>query len=187
MNVSGHDKSVRPAGRARVAFTLVELVMVVSIIGIVTAIAVPRMSGAASRAGASSLEASVANVRKAVDVYYAEHAMYPGYDPAAGKAPDGGKFVDQLLMYTDAQGNTNANYGNPFLYGPYLRPPFPTNPTNTLKTVHVKAAPQDADPAEGSVGWVAVLSHGYFGISASDSDLDDAGVDPGKRALLRAK
>ncbi len=186
MNVSGHDNSARPAGRGRVAFTLVELVMVVSIIGIVTAIAVPRMSGAASRAGASSLEASVANVRKAVDVYYAEHAMYPGYDPAAGKAPDGSKFVDQLLMFTDAQGNTNAKYGNPFLYGPYLRPPFPTNPTNGLTTVYMKAAPQDADPAEGSVGWVAVLSHGYFGISASDSDLDGVGVDVKKRDSLRA-
>ena len=88
-------------------------------------------------------------------------------------------------MYTDVQGKTNATYGNPFLYGPYLRPPFPTNPTNGLTTVNVKAAPQDADPAEGSVGWVAVLSHGYFGISASDSDLDDLGVAPGKRALLR--
>ena len=69
---------------------------------------------------------------------------------------------------------------------PNLRPPFPTNPANGLKTVHVKAAPQDAAPAEGSVGWVAVLSHGYFGISASESDLDGVGADPKKRDFLRA-
>jgi len=45
----------------------------------------------------------------------------------------------------------------------------------------VKAAPADADPAEGSVGWVAVLSHGYFGISATDSELDT--IDTGSGDL----
>lgn len=163
-----------PARRAPSAFTLVELVMVVTIIGIIAAIAVPRMSGVTSRASTHALQATLTNVRKAIDCYYAEHGKYPGYLPGT-TTPDGAYFVNQLLMYTNSSGETKSTYGNPYLYGPYLRAPFPVNPTNNLDTVHVKATPADADPADGSVGWVAVLSHGYFGISATDADLDDTG------------
>ena len=40
----------------------------------------------------------------------------------------------------------------------------------------VLATPSGANPADGSVGWIAVLSHGYFGIHATDAELDDIGV-----------
>lgn len=151
------------------------MVMVVTIIGIIASIAVPRISGAAAASRSNALEATLANVRKAIDVYYAEHGRYPGYDPANG-APDGTKFVDQLLLYSDEGGRTNATPSPPYIYGPYLRAPFPRNPTNNLQTVYVKATPAAADPAEGSVGWVAVLSHGYFAISASATVLETVGV-----------
>lgn len=166
----------RSARRRRSAFSLVELVMVVTIIGIIAAIAVPRMSQASSRAAANALQATLANVRKTIDCYYAEHGKYPGYTPGT-TTPDNDAFVRQLTMYTNAAGQWNATYGNPYLYGPYLRQPFPKNPTNNLDTVNVKATPSDADPADGSVGWVAVLSHGYFGISATDTGLDEIGID----------
>lgn len=157
------------------AFSLVELVIVVTIIGIIASIAVPRLSSVAAGSKANALQASVASVRKAIDIYYAEHGRYPGYDPSSS-LPDGAKFVDQLLKYTDEEGNPSESYGGEFIYGPYLRPPFPKNPTNNLSTVHVKATPSAADPANGSAGWVAVLSHGYFGVLASDADLGSVGV-----------
>jgi general secretion pathway protein G len=172
----GHLDLTRSARKRRSAFSLVELVMVVTIIGIIAAIAVPRMSQATSRASANALQATLANVRKAIDMYYAEHGKYPGYLPGTD-TPDGDAFVKQLTLYTDLTGADNASYGDPFLYGPYLRKPFPTNPTNNLGTVHVKATPTDADPADGSVGWVAVLSHGYFGVSATDTDLEEIGIE----------
>lgn len=161
---------------ARPAFTLVELVMVVTIIGIIAAIAVPRISNATSRASANALQATLTNVRKAIDCYYAEHGSYPGYTPNVG-TPDDDYFVDQLLMFTNTKGETAATRAYPYIYGPYLRAPFPKNPTNQLDTVRVKATPAEADPADGSVGWVAVLSHGYFGISATDTDLVEVGID----------
>ncbi len=161
---------------ARSAFSLVELVIVVTIIGVLASIAVPRMTGASAGAKANALQATLANVRKTIDIYYAEHGQYPGYDSATG-LPNNAAFVDQLLMYTDAAGKTNATHGGTYKYGPYLRSPFPRNPINKLDTVFVKAVPGDADPADGAFGWVAVLSHGYFGISATDADLDDIGID----------
>lgn len=150
--------------------------MVVTIIGIIAAIAVPRFSTVTTRATAEALKATVANVSKAINCYYAEHSKYPGYNPGNG-TPNGQRFVEQLTMYTSAAGVPSETYGSPHVYGPYVRKPFPTNPFNLLSTVHVKAMPTAANPVEGSVGWVAVLSHGYFGVSASDADLDKVGVN----------
>lgn len=149
--------------------------MVVTIIGIVAAIAVPRISTTAGVASRNALDATLANVRKSIDVYYAEHGKFPGYNPTNG-TPDGTHFVNQLLMYSDAGGRTNQTLSGAYQFGPYLRSPFPVNPTNKLRTVAVKATAAAPDPADGSVGWVAVLATGDFGISATDVELDKVGV-----------
>ena len=149
--------------------------MVVTIIGIIAAIAVPRGSSGATHASANALGATLTNVRKAIDIYYAEHRSFPGYNPANG-SPDGTWFQDQLLMYTDDKGNTNVGRTAVYRFGPYLRAPFPKNPSNKLDSVHVKATEAAASPADGSVGWVAVLSDGDFGISATSADLDRLGI-----------
>ncbi|MEK7731059.1 MAG: hypothetical protein AAB363_04305, partial [Planctomycetota bacterium] len=64
----------------------------------------------------------------------------------------------------------------PYVYGPYLRAPFPANLANNLATVHVKNTRSDPSPADGTVGWVAVLATGDFGVSATDAQLDKIGV-----------
>jgi prepilin-type N-terminal cleavage/methylation domain-containing protein len=157
------------------AFSLVELVMVVTIIGMIAAIAVPRVSQAANAASVSALSATLTNVRKAIDTYYAEHGKYPGYDPVNG-TPDGAMFVEQLTRYTNEAGRPNAAYGAPYVYGPYLRAPFPANPFNKLRSVHVKLNHTSPSPADGSVGWVAVLSDGSFGLSVEDIELEKIGI-----------
>ena len=176
----GQGSLTVPPLRRRGGFSLVELVIVVTIIGILASIAVPRMSSVANRATENALQATLTNVRKAIDLYFAEHDSYPGYDPGT-TTPNDDEFVNQLLMYSNALGETQATYGYPFIFGPYIRSPFPKNPFNGLAKVHVKATPADADPADGSVGWVAVLSHGFFGISATDSELDQIGIKDADR------
>ena len=159
--------------------------MVVIIIGMISSIAVPRVAQAAKNSRVNALSETLTNVRTAIDVYYAEHSRYPGYDPSTG-LPNDQKFVDQLLMYSNASGQTQAAPSGSYIYGPYLRSPFPQNPHNKLATVKVKPTPSTADPAPGSVGWVAVLSHGYFGIHANDTELEDIGAPtPNLKSLLR--
>ncbi|MCC7292055.1 MAG: prepilin-type N-terminal cleavage/methylation domain-containing protein [Phycisphaerales bacterium] len=171
-------KTVRPA------FSLVELVLVVVILGILAAIAAPRVSRAAGDAERNTLDSTLTTVRKAIDVYYAEHGRYPGYLVSDG-SPDGTAFVKQMTLFTDEPGNTNGTYGAPFTYGPYLREPFPVNPFNELDTVAVIRADASAKPAANSTGWIAVLSSGAFKLNGTDADLIDRGVsDPKKRSDL---
>lgn len=177
--VRGHGFSRRSA------FTLVELVIVVTIVGVVAAIAVPRVTSAGAKASAHALESTLTNVRKAIDVYFAEHGQFPGHAPGT-TVPSGVDFVKQLTMYSDRTGNTHAAYGGQFIFGPYLRTPFPKNPANKLNTVHMKATRAAPDPASGSAGWVAVLATGDFGILATDADLDEVGViEPVKKFSVR--
>lgn len=174
---AGGSPRADPDARRR-AFSLVELVIVVVIIGIVSAIAVPRFTRAAASATATYVDATVGAVRRAMSHYYAEHGQYPGADPNTG-APNKIAFVNQLLLYSDEAGNTNATRGTPFIYGPYLRDPFPTNPFNDLDDVGVKAVPSDSI-ALGSTGWIAVLSDGDFGINVADAELDLINLDKKK-------
>ena len=172
--MSGHRRHRRWHSWFR-AFSLVELVIVVVILGVVAAIAAPRMTRASTGASASALHSTLTGVRTAIDCYFAEHDRYPGHLPDTN-TPDNDAFVEQLTEYSDADGKTNPTPGNGYIFGPYLRRPFPMNPANGLSTVLVKANPGDADPAAGAFGWVAVLSHGYFGISATAEQLERMGV-----------
>lgn len=118
-----------------------------------------------------------------MELYYAEHGQYPGRDPTGG-APDGNYFVRQLLEYSNESGKPNAVLTPSYVYGPYLRGPFPANPLNNLRTVAVKATPASPNPAVGSSGWVAVLSIGEFGLNAGDSQLAKLGVGTGDASVL---
>ncbi len=163
--------------RAR-AFSLVEMVIVVVIIGVVAAIAVPRVTTASRQAKVNALEATMATVRQAMELYYADHGRYPGYNPGTG-APLNANFPLQLTLYTDEAGNTSTTFGTPFVYGPYLRAPFPANPINGLDNVFVKATP--ASPTLiGGTGWLAVLSTGDFEPNVSTAELEEFGVQEAK-------
>ena len=58
-------------------FTLLELMIVVSIIGILTAIAQPNLSLAITRARESVLKEDLFQMRDAIDQYYADNGKYP--------------------------------------------------------------------------------------------------------------
>ena len=66
------------ASRARRGFTLIELVVVVLVMGILAAVAAPKMFDTASNAKINSTRQSLVVVRDAIELYKAQNGSYPG-------------------------------------------------------------------------------------------------------------
>jgi prepilin-type N-terminal cleavage/methylation domain-containing protein len=129
--------------RSTHAFSLIEIVLVIVIMGIVAAIAVPRMSSAASRSRVTALRADLAAMNRATEFYMAEHGgRHPAQDKAGAIADSSTEFAARLAERTDEFGSPGS------LYGPYLLR-IPTNPLNGLSSVRVDGPPAGA----GTHGW----------------------------------
>jgi prepilin-type N-terminal cleavage/methylation domain-containing protein len=69
-------------------FTLIELMIVIAIIGILAAIAIPNFIAYRNKAFCSSVEADVSNVTAAISDYFSEpnHTSLPGFSELRGIA-----------------------------------------------------------------------------------------------------
>jgi len=76
--------------RDEAGFTLIEILIVLVIIGVLLAIAVPSYLGYKDRANRGAAEANVRSAAPAVEAYYADHGTYVGMDAAALTAIDAG-------------------------------------------------------------------------------------------------
>jgi len=61
----------------RAGFTLIEILLVVVIIGILAAVAVPRFAGRTGQAKESSAKASISAIGIALDMYELDNGNYP--------------------------------------------------------------------------------------------------------------
>lgn len=145
---------------ARRGFSLIELVIVVVILGIIGAVAIPRMSRGAEGAAESALVSNLATLRGAIELYAAEHG---------GTFPTVADFDDQMLLYSDATGATNATKTGAYMYGPYLRA-IPPLPVGTRQGENGVAA---ADAA--TVGWLYTASTGTITANCTDAEVNGAG------------
>lgn len=60
-------------------FTLIELIVVVIIIGILAAVAVPAFTNRSENAKVSALYADLRSIGGAIELYYADHSVMPAY------------------------------------------------------------------------------------------------------------
>lgn len=140
------------------AFTLVEMLMVVMIVGMVASMAVPRISQGARSAYGATLDADLSVVRKAIILYAAEHGgEFPG--PTAEAA------IDQLTKYTSRTGAASKIRGPGYEYGPYLIaiPPVPVgankgSPAILIDNVNSPPVPDSS----GGEGWLYNPTTGEF-------------------------
>lgn len=63
--------------RSRKGFTLIELLIVVAIIGILAAVAIPQFSAYRAKAYNSSSNADVKNIKTGMEAYMADNQEYP--------------------------------------------------------------------------------------------------------------
>ena len=145
----------------RPAFSMMELVIVMVIMGILAAIAIPRISTAVERAKAEAVEASLSQVRNSIEVYKAEHE---------GRIPDK-QFVAQMTQYSNVQGTTDTSLSPKFPLGPYLRE-IPKNPYSGSIAVRflMTAGPIQAAGSK-NLGWTYNTATGEFAADCSDTQL----------------
>lgn len=154
----------RPGLSVPPGFTLVELLIVVIILGVIAAVAIPRFAMTTEDAKEAALESDLALLRGAVERYYAEHrGVYPGRVKETDGTPTGtaseaaAAFAKQMLLYTDSQGRASAVKDATHRYGPYMKKNLPVNPYNGAGGVTCDITTADitvtAGNAADGTGW----------------------------------
>jgi general secretion pathway protein G len=144
------------------AFTLVEILIVVIILGILAAIVLPKFSNASAEARASMLADNLRLFRSQIQVYKEQHMGIP-------PGPDAQTFCDQMTKASNRNGETAAPGTPGFTYGPYFSQ-MPMNPINGKNTVQIISAGNFPTSAADANGWVYQPSTVTFSADCVGSD-----------------
>ncbi|HVQ24315.1 MAG TPA: prepilin-type N-terminal cleavage/methylation domain-containing protein [Planctomycetota bacterium] len=150
---------------ARAGFTLVEIMIVVAILALLAAVALPQFTSEKEEGKASAMVSSLSVLRTAIDSYWTQHDKFPGQG-----GPE--EFAEQLIKATNKAGTTGAGTG--FGYGPYLRNgKLPLNPLTGTSTVRIVTA-MPTEPT-GTEAWIYASTTGEIRCNVTGKTID--GVD----------
>ena len=157
-------------------FTLVELIIVVTILGIMAAIVIPTFQGNVATAKESASKSNLMTIRTQIELYKLQHNGYPpGYVNGAG-APIATVQL-QLIGTTTVTGQASPSTvpSDPFLYGPYLKK-IPKNSFNNLSTIaYVAEGTAFSAAADGtSSGWLYKKETGEIAMNYTGTDSEGA-------------
>ena len=114
-------------------FTLIELLVVIAVLGILAAIAIPRLGGVTDKARLSEAQSAIGSIKNALEMTYAENSSYAPADTGGNwksgsdllTDTDIGEYVDKISdnweYYIDAdassylvevKGNNTTPYDN---------------------------------------------------------------------------
>lgn len=160
----------------RRAFTLVEILIVVIIIGLLAGIVLSQFRDPGNQARTASLQANLKEIRKQIQLYKVDHQ---GALPAGAQGDTDETFIDQLTGYTDVDGNTR-DYPDEdtYKYGPYIDG-IPANPISELRDVRVEPNARRTFRARGrDGGWWYNAATGEFRADLGDDHLAPDGETP---------
>jgi prepilin-type N-terminal cleavage/methylation domain-containing protein len=174
-------------------FTLVELLIVVIILAVLAAIVVPQFSASTTEAKEAALDANLSRMRSAIELYAAQHGgTYPGQKTASGGTCPAGTGVtngtgaantaqaaiDQLTLFTDANGVACGLSDTTYKYGPYLRKGIPADSIKSVAALTVPASCCTGVPLAPSAdtgGWLYDTKSGQL---VMNSNLTDSKSQP---------
>ena len=154
------------------AFTLVEMILVVTILGILGALVLPTFQGHIVKARESAAKDNLRVMRNQIELYKLQHkGIPPGYLNGSG--------VPEALMQLQFTGTTTETGAaspstvpsEPYIYGPYVKR-LPENSFNKLSNiVYVPEATAFSAAVDGtSSGWLYKKETGEFKINWTGTD-----------------
>jgi len=147
------------------AFTLVEILIVVIILGVLAGIVIPNITGVTVVSRETNLKENLSKIRAQIQVYRQQHTSFP----------DPGDFVDQMTKYTDFDGDVAATQSVDYRYGPYLEQ-MPPNPVTQDATIRPAANPAlRHPPGDQNGGWWYNPLTGDFYADLTDVHVDNEG------------
>lgn len=137
------------------AFTLVEILVVVIILGILGMMVIPRFASASDSARANSLATTLRVARSQMQLFRLELGVAPGYpgcDPDVAATAD--TLTDHMTLALNDAGETAAPGTAGYEHGPYMVQ-FSANPVSDMDTVKILGEGQPMPAAaDGTTGWL---------------------------------
>ncbi len=191
---------IHHCSRKTSGFTLLELMIVVVIISVLSAVVVPAFNLQRGASAQSFLAANQKIVQEAIDRYSAEHGNYPRASTPRTTCPllstatiqpaRMRNFVNRLLMHSDVNGAV-CNDRSKGLYplGPYLKKTIPTNPLCDFEMIYVYSNADTPPRKNTRYGWAYNYDSGEFlalgpAQGCSDASGGGGGISPPLLALL---
>ncbi len=122
--------------RNQKGFTLAEILVVITLLGILAGVVIFNLAGSDQGAKESTLKSNVAGLREALNLYRSDHGWYPCDPRDFNSAADATVFVNQLTQYTDGAGRPSVTRTTTARLGPYLKK-WPTDSISGLGTVTI--------------------------------------------------
>ena len=141
------------------AFTLIEVLIVVVILGILAAIVVPQFDTAAEQSRESTMRMSLQRVRQQIAIYTQQHQSQP---------PSLAAFEAQMTQASNAAGQTAAPGTDGYTLGPYIRE-LPVNPFTSGRQISGTRIGADGS---GASDWYYDASTGRFAANHDPAHAD---------------